>query len=302
MNGPPAATEVAATVLTDAVREWYDANQRALPWRSGDRTPWGVLTSEIMLQQTPVARVLPVWTAWMERWPTPATLAAASTEDVLRAWGRLGYPRRALNLHHAAIAVMDRHGGVLPDDEATLRMLPGIGEYTAAAISSFAYGKRAVVLDTNVRRVIARAVAGAEFPQPSLNNTERDRARSLVPEDTADAAHWAIAVMELGALICTARAPSCEACPIANLCAWRAAGSPPYDGPTRRTQKFEGTDRQIRGRLMSVLREGTGPVDGLALTAAWPDGPRRDQCLAGLIDEGLVDLTEGGMYRLGSGA
>src|SRR5690606_7452204 len=136
---------------------WFDHAARDLPWRRPECSPWGVLVSEIMLQQTPVVRVLPAWMSWMERWPTPAHLAAASQADAVRAWDRLGYPRRAKRLWECAGEIVRRHGGEVPDDEEELLALPGIGAYTAAAVRSFAFGRRAVVLDTNVRRVIARA-------------------------------------------------------------------------------------------------------------------------------------------------
>lgn len=213
--------------LHDAVLGWFAVHARDLPWRSPDCSPWGVLVSEIMLQQTPVVRVLPRWREWLERWPTPADLAAAPTADVLTAWDRLGYPRRALRLQEAARAVVERHDGRVPADPAALRALPGIGEYTAAAVASFAFGIPETVVDTNVRRVIARAVAGEALPGRSLTRAEMRRAQALMPEDPTRANAWNAAVMELGALVCTARSPACERCPLAETCAWVAAGSPP---------------------------------------------------------------------------
>ncbi len=189
------------------VLDWYARHARELPWRAPDCTPWGVLVSEVMLQQTPVARVLPVWQEWLARWPEPADLAASSPGEAVRAWGRLGYPRRALRLHAAATELTERFGGVVPDDEVTLRQLPGIGEYTAAAVAAFAFGRRAVVLDTNVRRVLARADGGQQWPAASPTRAERDRAAGLLPRDAATSARWNVALMELGALVCTARRP-----------------------------------------------------------------------------------------------
>jgi A/G-specific adenine glycosylase len=278
---------------------WFDAVARDLPWRSADRTPWGVLVSEVMLQQTPVVRVEPAWRAWLERWPTPSDLAAARTADVLRAWDRLGYPRRALRLQECARAIVERHGGVVPADEEGLRALPGVGEYTAAAVRAFAFGRRTVVVDTNVRRVIARAVAGTALPAPSPTAAERGLATALVPDDDASAARWAAASMELGAVVCAARSPRCAACPVADLCAWRAAGHPPdAHAHRRRAQAWHGTDRQVRGRVMAVLRTAEQPVARTALDDASPDAAQVTRCLAGLIEDGLVEQDDAGRYRL----
>jgi A/G-specific adenine glycosylase len=284
--------------LHEPVLRWYADHQRDLPWRRPEASAWSVLVSELMLQQTPVARVLPVHEAWLERWPTPADLAAEPTGEAVRAWGRLGYPRRALRLHGAAVAIVERHDGVVPDAYDDLIDLPGVGDYTAAAVASFAYGRRHVVLDTNVRRVLARAVAGVELPGPSVTRAERDRATQLLPDDEATAATWAVAVMELGALVCAAAAPRCPDCPIADRCAWRAAGSPAYDGPPRRAQAWAGTDRQCRGRLLAVLRDSDGPVHRTSLDAAWHDEPQTARCLAGLVADALVARVGPDSYAL----
>jgi len=268
------------------ILEWYAEHQRDLPWRRPEATPWSVMVSEFMLQQTPVARVLPVHEAWLEAWPAPADLATVAPGEAVRAWGRLGYPRRALRLHAAAQAIVERHGGQVPASYDDLLALPGVGDYTAAAISSFAFGQAHVVLDTNVRRVFARAEAGAEFPAPSVTRAERDLAQALLPED--EAATWAVAVMELGALVCTATSPACGRCPVADDCAWRTAGHPAYDGPARKVQTWAGTDRQCRGRLLSLLRESDGPVHRSRLDAVWSAIDQRERCLASLIDDGLV--------------
>ena len=283
------------------VGAWFDENCRDLPWRAADRTPWGVLVSEVMLQQTPVARVVPAWTAWMARWPAPADLAGEEPGEAVRQWDRLGYPRRALNLHAASLAIVERHGGRVPDEDADLRALPGVGEYTAAAVRAFGFGRRSVVLDTNVRRVLARLVDGQEHPPPSLTVGERARADSLVPADDAAAAHWSVAVMELGALVCTASSPRCSQCPVVGMCAWVRAGRPAYDGPVRRVQRFAGTDRQVRGRIMAVLRESQGPVSRSTIESAWEGSIQRERALDGLVADGLVELVGDDGYRLPTG-
>jgi A/G-specific adenine glycosylase len=251
-----------------------------------------------MLQQTPVNRVLPVHEEWLRRWPTPADLADEPTGEAVRAWGRLGYPRRALRLHAAATAIVERHGGEVPSSYDELKALPGIGDYTAAAIASFAYGRRHVVLDTNVRRVFARAIQGVEFPSTAVTKAEREVATEVLPDDDATAATWAVAVMELGALVCTAANPRCADCPVADQCAWVAAGRPAYDGPPRKVQTWAGTDRQCRGRLLAVLRDSDGPVHRSALDAAWTEEGQRIRCLASLVEDGLVAHAGPDTYRL----
>ena len=277
--------------LHEPILAWYDEHARELPWRSPAATPWSVMVSEFMLQQTPVARVLPVHEQWLAAWPAPADLAAVPAGEAVRAWGRLGYPRRALRLHAAATAIVERHDGAVPASYDDLVALPGIGDYTAAAIASFAFGRRHVVLDTNVRRVLARAVSGVELPAPGVTRAERDTATGLLPDDAPTAATWAVAVMELGALVCVSGAPRCGSCPVADACAWRAAGYPAYDGPARRVQTWAGTDRQCRGRLLAVLRETHGTVPAARLEAAWSEEGQRLRCLAGLVEDGLVVRT-----------
>jgi A/G-specific adenine glycosylase len=280
--------------LHEPILAWYDEHARELPWRSPAATPWAVMVSEFMLQQTPVARVLPVHEQWLATWPSPADLAAAPAGEAVRAWGRLGYPRRALRLHAAATAIVERHGGAVPASYDDLLALPGIGDYTAAAIASFAFGRRHVVLDTNVRRVLARAVTGVELPAPAVTRAERDTATELLPDDEPTAATWAVAVMELGALVCVASGPRCGSCPVADACAWRAAGYPAYDGPARRAQTWAGTDRQCRGRLLAVLRETQGAVSAARLDAAWTEEAQRVRCLASLVADGLVVRSDAG--------
>jgi A/G-specific adenine glycosylase len=256
-----------------------------------------VLVSEVMLQQTPVARVLPAYDAWLARWPRPADLAAEPSGEAIRAWGRLGYPRRAIRLHATATAITEQHGGEVPDEYDALRALPGIGDYTASAVLAFAYQRRRAVLDTNVRRVLARLVGGSEYPPVAVTASERALAVDLLPEDEPTAATWSVALMELGALVCTAARPRCEECPVREACAWRAAGYPAYDGPPRRGQAWSGTDRQCRGRLMAIARDSAGSVTGRALQRAWPDAAQRDRCLASLVTDGLL-VRSGSRYAL----
>ncbi|MFB4320162.1 A/G-specific adenine glycosylase [Actinomadura sp. 21ATH] len=283
---------------TDPILDWYEANARDLPWRAPGASPWGVLVSEIMLQQTPVARVLPVWHEWLERWPEPAALAAEPSGEAVRAWGRLGYPRRALRLHESARAIVERHGGQVPDSHEDLLALPGIGAYTAAAVASFAYRQRHAVLDTNVRRVLARLCSGEEYPPRSQTKGEVRLAESLLPLDPPTAARWSVAVMELGALVCTARSPRCADCPVLDRCAWQDAGRPAYSGPPRRGQTYAGTDRQCRGRLLAVLRDAAGPVEKPLLDVVWADAVQRERALDALISDGLVDPLDDGRYAL----
>ncbi|MDO4919218.1 A/G-specific adenine glycosylase [Kocuria sp.] len=258
-EAPEALDPRALPGIRHAVVAWYGNHSRVLPWRAADRSPWGVLVSEIMLQQTPVVRVLPVWRRWMQRWPHPGDLAAAAPADVVRAWDRLGYPRRALRLHAAAQRIRDEHHGVVPEDHAQLLALPGIGTYTAAAVAVFAFGQRHTVVDTNIRRVEARLFSGRALPGRSLTAAETRLADAVLPADVAESVAWNQAVMELGALVCTARAPRCEECPVAHECAWVAAGSPPAE-EVPRAQAWHGTDRQVRGAIMAVLRAAEEPV------------------------------------------
>lgn len=287
-----------AGALHHPILHWYDGNARDLPWRQADASPWAVVVSEFMLQQTPVNRVLPVYQSWLARWPEPSSLAAETPGEAVRAWGRLGYPRRALRLHSAATAMVKDHQGEVPHDYDALRALPGVGEYTAAAVASFAFGQRHAVLDTNVRRVFARAVSGMQYPPTATTVAERHTARELLPKAAATAARWGVAVMELGALVCTARSPGCARCPIAGLCAWRLAGSPPHQGPPRRGQTYAGTDRQVRGKLLAVLRAATEPVPQSVLDGVWDEPVQRARALDALVADGLVEPVEPGVYRL----
>ncbi len=287
------------TALHEAVLTWYAAHARDLPWRTPGTSPWAVLVSEVMLQQTPVARVEPVWRAWMDRWPTPAALAAASPAEVIRAWGKLGYPRRALRLREAAVALTERHGGAVPADVAALEALPGIGTYTARAVACFGHGQPQPVVDTNVRRVVARLVHGRAEAGIARAADLTDVA-ALAPADPAGAARFSVAVMELGALVCVAGTPRCGACPVRDRCAWRLAGSPAHDGPARRVQRFAGTDRQVRGRLLDVLRAASAPVAAAELDAVWDDAAQRSRCLDSLLFDGLLVQTDDGRFALPS--
>jgi A/G-specific adenine glycosylase len=274
---------------------WYAREQRDLPWRRQGVTAWQILVSEFMLQQTPVARVEPIWRDWVARWPTPSATAAASAADVLRAWGKLGYPRRAKRLHECAIAIAAEHGDMVPDDVATLLTLPGIGSYTARAVACFAYGQRVPVVDTNVRRVVARAVHGRADSPASVRDLVEVAA--LLPNGP-DAPRFSVALMELGATVCTARSPRCGLCPL-SVCAWRSAGFPPATNPARRPQRYAGTDRQVRGRLLDVLRDNATPVTRAQLDVAWlSDAAQRDRALDSLLTDGLVEQTADGRFAL----
>jgi A/G-specific adenine glycosylase len=283
-------------VATDPLaplRDWYTREARDLPWRRPDVTPWEVLVSEVMLQQTPVARVLPAYGRWIARWPAPADLAAASPGDAVREWGRLGYPRRALRLHASAVACVERHGGEVPRTLEELRALPGVGSYTAAAVAAFAYGTRVAVVDTNVRRVVARWLLGL----PAATSIPDAHVTALLPAQPPLAVTTSIALMELGALVCISRGPRCAACPLSAGCRWLAAGAPTVEeaGVRRRpAQGYEGTDRQVRGRLLAKLREAEHAVAAAVLDDAWPDRRQRERALASLLDDGLVVAVAGG--------
>jgi A/G-specific adenine glycosylase len=278
---------------------WYRAHARALPWRGGHVSPYGVLVSEVMLQQTPVARVVPAYEAWLDRWPTPGALAADPPGEAVRMWGRLGYPRRALRLHAACTTVVERYGGELPTTVPELLTLPGVGDYTARAVAVFALQQRHAVVDTNVRRVVARLIEGVA----DALVTRRDLAlvESLLPAQAGTAAEASIALMELGALLCTARTPGCVACPLRQSCAWQARGAPELAEPVRRPQGYAGTDRQVRGRLLAVLRDSADPVPPAALHAVWDDATQRARALDGLVADGLVDPLPDGRYALPGG-
>jgi A/G-specific adenine glycosylase len=314
-TGVPAGHALAN--LHEALAAWFRANARDLPWRSAECSPWGVLVSEIMLQQTPVVRVLPVWEEWLRRWPEPADLAREPAGEAVRAWGRLGYPRRALRLHAAAVAIGTGHGGKVPGTYPELLELPGVGSYTAAAVAAFAFGRRETVVDTNIRRVHARLLAGDALPAQSLTAAEVRLAAQALPDDVGASVRWNASVMELGALVCTARSPKCGQCPVRSSCAWLAAGEP-APSYTPKGQSWHGTDRQLRGAVMAVLRVADSPVAAELFRSAPADlgfepagigiplaalhrlnsAPEQlERALAGLLQDGLAELQPDG-FRL----
>lgn len=292
---PPSAEESFAQRIV----AWFGENARDLPWRRPGFPAWGTLVSEFMLQQTPVARVIPRLDEWLTRWPTPAALAADPPGEAVRAWQSLGYPRRALNLHACAVAITERHAGVVPNDVPALLALPGIGDYTARAVAVFAYGARHPVVDTNIRRVLSRAIDG--LPDAPAPNPKRDlpAMTALLPTEDTAAARFNAGMMELGALICTARSPKCDLCPVASLCAWRSAGYPNTEVPRRPTQKkYEGSDRQARGALLKILRATPHPVPAAVLSQALEDQARYGRALAGLLKDGLIVATQDDLFQL----
>lgn len=288
--------------IADTIADWYDRGHRDLPWRADGYPAWGILISEFMLQQTPVARVIPRLAEWLARWPTPADLASVPPGEAVRAWDRLGYPRRALALHAAATAIAAEHGNAVPRDVDALLALPGVGPYTARAVAAFAYGVRVPVVDVNARRVLARAIDGNGDPGPAQTRRELQLMESLLPRDEHRARLANAGVMELGQTVCTARAPRCEACPIAGECAWRAAGYPPYEGrPAPRQKTYEGSDRQVRGLILRELRASDTAVPADVIEALWPDAVQRERALAGLLRDGLVSGDPARGYALPDG-
>lgn len=256
--------------VIEAICAWFDANGRDLPWRRPGTSAWGVLVSEVMSQQTPMSRVIGPWHEWMNRWPTPDDLAEEDSGEAVAAWGRLGYPRRALRLHSCAVTIATEHDGVVPNSYDELVALPGIGDYTASAVVSFAFGGRATVLDTNVRRLIARAESGIANCPTSVTRAERIVADALVPDEDARAAKWAVASMELGALVCTARSPQCEVCPIRDGCRWVIDGRPD-NAPARRGQPWKGRSpvpRRDYGRGAQQPSRSEGPDGSFRLARA----------------------------------
>lgn len=286
------------TSLAGAATRWYAAHARALPWRQSTTTPWGVLVSEVMLQQTPVGRVLPAWSTWLDRWPTPVALAAEPAGEAVRAWGRLGYPRRALRLHECAVVLTERYRGEVPRDLPSLLALPGVGGYTARAVATFAFGQRHPVVDTNVRRLVARAVHGRADAGTSTTAADLALVAQLLPTAAGRAARASVAMMEVGALICTARAPACVQCPLSSMCRWHADGRPVGAGSLHRRQGYAGTDRQVRGLLLASVRQAHVPVSRSDLDLVWPERHQRDRALNGLIDDGLIERVDGDRYGL----
>ena len=281
--------------LSARIIDWFAENRRDLPWREPGFPAWGTLVSEFMLQQTPVPRVIPRLAEWLERWPTPEALANVPSGEAVRAWANLGYPRRALWLHAAAVQITERHGGVVPHDVDDLLALTGVGDYTARAVAAFAYGHRHPVVDTNTRRVIARAIDGNAEPAPPSNARDLAAMESLLPNDLDEAHAFNAGMMELGAIVCTARSPRCDACPIADLCGWRLSGYPEYLGKRKAVQKkYEGSDRHVRGLIMAELRASHVPVTAIEIETLWTDAIQRDRALAGLVSDGLAVYAETG--------
>lgn len=280
MPQPPASGAIAEAIL-----DWYAAGGRQLGWRR-TRDPYAILVSEVMLQQTQAARVEPAWRAFLERFPSLSALAAAPCSEVLTAWRGLGYNRRAVNLHRCVTAIVERHGGAVPDDLAALRALPGIGDYTARAVLTFAFGRAMAPVDTNVARVLSRLVIG----RPSSRSEAQRAADEVLPAGRAAA--WAHALMDLGAQVCTARSPRCDECPVGSSCAWRARGGPDPaahgDYRPRPQGRFAGSDRFHRGRLVDALRAGPVPRAALA-AAAHGSQEKAERIAAALVADGLAE-------------
>ncbi len=278
--------------LEKPIVSWFKKNKRDLPWRT--TSPWGVMVSEYMLQQTPVNRVLPKWIEWMERWPTPADLAQATPAQVITSWGRLGYPRRALRLHAAAQIIAEDFNNEVPSDEITLQSLPGIGQYTAAAIAAFAFEQSTLVMDVNIRRLLTRVIDGNEHPKPAPTARERAARLTLLPERNAHM--WAAATMELGAIVCTSSNPKCELCPVISECNWRKNGYPKSD-LIRKSQEWHGTDRKCRGTIVQALRENESLTEN-AIKKLWPDESQVEKALMTLLEDQLIQSISRARYRL----
>lgn len=285
--------------IQPTLSNWFRANARDLPWRNPDVTAWQIFVSEVMLQQTPANRVAPAWNEWISRWPDPASTSLATPAQIIRQWDRLGYPRRALRILEASKVVTTNFDNRMPETYEELISLPGVGEYTANAILAFAFKKKSVVLDTNIRRVIGRVWHGEERPKPTISNVERTFAASLVPKSHKSASMWSAAVMEFGAVVCTARNPSCNSCVIKTSCAWRLSGFPQSEVPVR-SQKFEGTDRQVRGRIMKILKESTKPVSETTFHGTSENKKQIQRALDSLIADGLIETTRSGKFHLPS--
>lgn len=280
---------------------WFAANGRhTLPWRE-TRDPYAVLVSEVMLQQTQVDRVRPYYDAWLARWPRIADLAAAPVADVIRAWSGLGYNRRAVYLHRTATAAMERHAGVLPTTVHDLRALPGIGPYTASAVACFAAGARVPVLDTNIARVVARALLGVANQKAASASELAAAGASFLPEEGARDHN--LALMDLGALVCTSRAPTCDVCPLAANCTWRLRGKPAAVATGRPAPKFEETARFARGRIVAALREHPAlPAAEIAARLPERHAAELARYLFALEADGLIEQDDGLWQLAGQGS
>lgn len=282
------------------VINWYRQHQRDLPWREPGFPAWGTLISEFMLQQTPVSRVAPIIGDWLARWPTPAAMAATPSGEVVRAWGKLGYPRRALWLHACAVAITERFGGDVPSNVDDLLSLPGIGPYTSRAVAVFAFGAHEPIVDTNIRRVIARHNEGHADQGPPSTKRDLEAMRAVLPS-AKDSPVFNIGLMELGSLVCTAKNPKCTECPIASSCAWAIAGYPASERPGKPKQKkYEGSDRQARGAVLAVLRASEHPVTSQDIDHSWPDAAQRGRAIDSLLRDGLIELVADDKYQLPS--
>jgi A/G-specific adenine glycosylase len=284
---------VRVAALRASVLRWYGPRRHAYAWRRGPRDPYRTLVSELMLQQTQAARVEPIFEAFVGRFPDVGSLAAAPRSAVLRAWSGLGYNRRAVALHEAARAIVRDHHGRVPRDVATLGRLPGVGPYTASAVASIGHRAPVAAVDTNVRRICARAIHGAEPDEVPSATLAADADRLL---DRSDPRTWNQALMDLGRLACRVR-PKCDECPIASMCAFRAAGRRPRPSG-RRQSPFEGSPRQVRGAIVHVLREvRSASADALAERTGHPPSAI-GSATRSLIADRLVERTRSGRYRL----
>lgn len=300
-DGPDTQETTQEAMIRAELFEWWQKHARDLPWRFGRTSAWGVLVSEVMSQQTQMSRVVPYWLSWMKVWPDAASLAKASTAEVLTAWGHLGYPRRALRLQECATVVAEQHGNRLPQSYEELVALPGIGDYTASAVMSFAFGERIAVIDTNIRRVLSRVFLGKESLGGVATREERDLSTRVLPGESSDSVTWNQSVMELGALVCTAKKPLCSQCPLASSCAFLAAGRPGLgEGRTRPRQHFQGTNRQVRGKILDALRSiaSTASLPRDQVELLWPDAIQLDACIVSLDDDGLIEILPDGSIRL----
>lgn len=269
--------------MADRLLAWWSINKRDLPWRH-TREPWPILVSEVMAQQTQVARVIPSWERFLARFPSAADAASSSVGDVVELWDGLGYNRRAVLLHRCATAIVERHGGEVPDDMGALLALPGIGPYTARAVLAFAFERDVAVVDTNVGRVLAR-VEGRMLGSSEV----QARADAHVPPEAGW--EWNQAILDFGAMVCTKRRPACGACPIRLDCAFVGEGIDPAVGSagvSGAQSPFEGSDRQGRGRLVAALRTRSVPLSEVGNVVGWSDADRVERMVETLLDHGLI--------------
>lgn len=280
-----------------AVIEWFDHNERPLPWRHPDTSAWAILVSEVMSQQTPVSRVMPAWEQWMAMWPTPADLAQAPTHMVIKYWGKLGYPRRALRLKECATVIAEKYDNQVPSDVSLLLSLPGVGDYTARAVAAFAFQQPVPVVDINVRRVLYRAQNGT-FITPPARRADLALFEELIPKENG--ARFSAAVMELGALVCTSTKPDCAQCPIVRSCMWQLRGCPEPSKQelllkAKRVQKYKGTDRQVRGIILDALKESR--CTRAEINSLWEDQSQLARALFSLLEDGLA-VEDGEIFSL----